>query len=159
MLQKSREQNVEVKENAEVNSIIDFYKKNYYPHKHPGIHPKDYDRLKTVIEIANKKGLVQTYAAIAPSGNTEAVYLVLSDSRNVYSLLGGSTEEGKKHGAFYLLTHTAIIKNCGTKKIFRFEGSDKEGIALFNHQFGAMPTSYYHVRRNKILWPFKYFKK
>jgi hypothetical protein len=159
MLQKSKEQNLLVRENVEATAVIDFYKKNYYPHKHADVHPEDYERLKKVIEIANKKGHVQTFEAISSSGNTEAVYLVLSDSRYVYSLLGGSTEEGKKCGAFYLLTHTVIIKNCGTKRIFRFEGSDREGIALFNHQFGATPTYYYHLKRNKILWPFKYLKQ
>jgi hypothetical protein len=159
MLRKSREQNLHVNEYADPNSIIDFYKKNYYPRKHPDVRPEDYEQLKGVIEVANKKGKVQTYAAIAASGNMEAVYLVLSDQRCVYSLLGGSTEEGKKCGAFYLLTHTAIIKNCEAKRIFRFEGSDIQGIALFNHQFGAIPTCYYHVQRNKILWPFKYLKQ
>src|SRR5215831_2044093 len=56
MLQKSREQNLQVKEKTDANTVIDFYKRNYYPYKHPGIRADDYERLKAVIAIANTKG-------------------------------------------------------------------------------------------------------
>ena len=80
------------------------------------------------------------------------------DEKYVYSLIGGSTKEGKEWGAFYLLTDAAIQSFANTNKIFRFEGSDKEGIAFFNQQFGSYPVSYPHIKMNKLHWPLKWLK-
>jgi hypothetical protein len=83
---------------------------------------------------------------------------VLIDKQNVYSLIGGSTEEGKHTGAFYMATDAAIKEFSDSHKIFRFEGSDKEGIAFFNSQFGSVETEYLRIKMNNLLWPLHFFK-
>lgn len=138
--------------------IIFSYKKEYQ-HEHAGITTRHYTDLSNCCRIAAEKGFLNSYLAKTPDGATIAFYIVLYDKRFVYSLIGGSTAAGKETGAFYLLTDTAIKEQAGNARVFRFEGSDKPGIAFFNSQFGAVPTSYLHIKSNRLPFPVNIFKR
>lgn len=157
MLKKAGAHSVEVLRNRDVNEVIDFYQK-YYTAEHREIGLEDYKRLKAACNIASKKMQAATYVAES-DGQVIAVYLVLKDEKFIYSLIGGSNKMGKDCGAFYLLTDAVIKDHSGTNRTFRFEGSDKKGIAFFNMQFNPAPIHYYHLKLNKLPWPIKLFPK
>lgn len=141
--------------NTNVEVIVDEYEKNYERHKRIIPH-KSYVDLKNLLShlpFANYR----TYV-VKKENELMAFYLVLTDQKNVYSLLGGSTREGKKYGAFYLATDAAIKDFASTDKILRFEGSDIEGISFFNLQFGSFPVYYFLLKINNLPWPLRYFK-
>lgn len=138
--------------------IIEQYQKEYAK-EHPAIRSKDYQRLANCCNIATGKGLATSYVALSTAGSIVGFYLVLHDRRFSYSLIGGSTAEGKEDGAFYLLTDAAIKHASENNRVFRFEGSDIPGIAFFNSQFGSVAKEYPYVRLNKLPFWAKLFKK
>lgn len=156
-LSKAKENGLMLKKAVSPKTIIDLYK-NEYRQQHKGT-PGDYISLAECCETAMHKGLVETYIAASSGDETVAFYIVLKDKNFVYSLLGGSTAKGKDTGAFYFLTDAAIKHHCIPGKTFRFEGSDIEGIAFFNSQFGAVPKHYLHVKQNNLPFPLRMLKK
>lgn len=139
-------------------TIITMYQQEYAK-EHPDIEKKVYDQLAACCTIAFDKGLATIYTAISPAGETQAFYLVLHDKQYAYSLIGGSTANGKETGAFYLLTDAAIKQAAQHNHIFRFEGSDIPGIAFFNRQFASVVTHYSHIKRNALPFWAKWLKR
>jgi hypothetical protein len=137
---------------------IEFYRK-YYQSKHPKISAADYENLVASTTSCFERGMAKIYQASLPAGEITATYLVLVDNNFVYFLVGGSTEKGKQSGSFYLVTDAAIKDHAGSKRIFRFEGSDIPGIAFFNAQFGATVSHYLHVHRNNLPFPVNLLKR
>lgn len=156
MLKKATENKIEIIRNSSPGEVINFYKKNYET-EHKEISSTDYKRLLTATNAAFEKEQAVTYLA-KKNGEIVAAYMILRDEKFVYSLIGGSNEHGKNSGAFYLLTDAAIKDHAGTNRIFRFEGSDKKGIAFFNSQFNPVPVHYYHLKLNRLPWPIKLLK-
>lgn len=156
MLKKAYENNVDIIRNCDPEVVIDFYRTNY-KNQQKNITPANYKDLVTATRIAFNQGQAQTYLAKIKE-KIIAAYMILKDENFIYSLIGGSNDTGKKYGAFYLLTDAAIKDNCQTERIFRFEGSDKKGIALFNSQFNPMPVDYYNIKFNGLPWPLKLLK-
>jgi hypothetical protein len=154
-LQTAVDNGLVIQQIDEAELVISSYEK-YYEEKNRIIPHETYTRLLKTISSLPKKNyqsyLVQKQETIA------GFYTVLVDEKNVYSIIGGSTTEGKNSGAFYLATDAAIKDHSGTGKTFRFEGSDIEGIAFFNQQFGSFPVDYLRLKMNKLPWPFLYFK-
>jgi hypothetical protein len=151
----ARENGLIVHTDVNAKVIIQCYEKNYEEKKRLIPHEM-YTHLFQAITLLSPKNY-KTYL-VKKNEVIVAFYLILSDEKYLYSLLGGSTGEGKKLGAFYLATDAAIKDFAGTGKIFRFEGSDIEGIAFFNRQFGSAPVNYLHIKKNQLPWPFYYFK-
>lgn len=156
-LNKAKENNLIVERGNKAELIVDLYKKEYQ-HWHVN-KADDYAALVKCCEIAVEKKMAETYIAKSPGGEIFSFYIILKDDNFVYSLLGGSTAKGKQTGAFYFLTDIAISDNCDMGKIFRFEGSDEEGINFFNKQFGANAIKYLHVKQNKLPFPLNFFKR
>jgi hypothetical protein len=148
--------NLGVHYNVDAAVVIDEYEKNY-EHRKRIVPHRAYTDLKNLLAHLPSENY-RTYS-VKKEDTLLAFYLVLVDEKNVYSLLGGSTTEGKKYGAFYLATTTAIKDFAATGKTFRFEGSDIEGIAFFNLQFSAYPISYYRLKINNLPWPLRHFKE
>ena len=100
----------------------------------------------------------KTYTLSFPDGNICAFYLLLFDENYVYWLLGGSTTRGKEAVAFYHLTDVVIQDFANTPRMFRFEGSDHDGIHFFNQQFGGQTVLYPRININRLPWPFRHLK-
>ncbi|MDB5198568.1 MAG: hypothetical protein JWO92_531 [Chitinophagaceae bacterium] len=156
MLKKAVENNIEIVRNCSVAEVINFYKKNYKEQQN--IKQGDYERLLKAAELAIKNKNAVTYKA-TKSTETVAVYMVLKDEKFIYSLIGGSNKKGKNYGAFYLLTDAAIKDHADSNRTFRFEGSDKPGIAFFNAQFNPELIYYYRLKLNRLPWLVRLFKK
>ena len=156
-LNKAKESGLIIVKDTDPSTVIELYRKEY-GHKHTNS-AGDYAALANGCRIAGDKNRITAYTAHSAGGDVVAFYIVLHDDNCVYSLLGGSTAQGKDTGAFYFLTDAAIGDNCGSGKIFRFEGSDNEGISFFNRQFGATPIVYQHIQQNKLPFLLRMFKK
>lgn len=157
MLKKANENKIEVIRNCDPEEVINFYKK-HYGLLHKKISEEDYKKLLSATVIALNTGNAATYLAKTSTGNIIASYLILKDDKFIYSLMGGTNTTGKETGAFYLLTDAAIKDYSNSERIFRFEGSDKKGIAFFNSQFDPIAVDYYNVKFNKLPWPLKLLK-
>ena len=155
MIRKAAAAEVVVETGNDIAASIDFYR-NHYQLK--GVRQRDYDRLITMLNKALENDQLVSLVA-KKSGVLLAVYLLLKDDHYVYSVIGGSSPEGKEYAAFYLLTDYAIKLICGTGRQFRFEGSDLPGIANFNRQFGATPVYYNHLALNRLPFPLNLLKK
>ncbi|HEV3224943.1 MAG TPA: hypothetical protein VGZ90_18810 [Puia sp.] len=157
MKKKAIESKLQILRGEDPSLIINLYRKDYSK-RHRSIKNHIYEKLISCTTIAFKNNLAETYLAKSPSGEIMAYYIILQDEKFIYSLLGGSTAEGKKLGGFYLLTDAIIRDHAGSKKIFRFEGSDIPGISFFDALFGSEKISYQHLVMNKLPFPFRFFK-
>jgi hypothetical protein len=157
MLKKATDNELQIYRNEDPGLVIHSYQ-NEYGKRHPKIRMIHYKRLKKAAEMLAQSGKAVTYIARNPENKILAFYLVLLDSKFVYSLIGGSVAEGLKDGAFYALTDAAIKDHAGTQRMFRFEGSDIPGIALFDSQFGSVPTKYFHLKMNNLPFPINLLK-
>ncbi len=157
MRKKAIESQLEIMRGEDPSLIISLYRKDY-ARRHHSIKNAVYEKLMICSAIAFKNKLAETYLAKSASGEIMAYYIILQDEKFVYSLLGGSTTEGKKLGAFYLLTDAIIQDHAGSKRIFRFEGSDIPGISFFDALFGSEKISYQHLVLNNLPFPFRFFK-
>lgn len=157
MKNKAMENHLQILRGEDPALIIQLYRQDY-ANRHRKISGSIYEKLVRCSGIAFKNNLSETYVAKSVSGETLAYYMILQDEHFVYSLLGGSTGTGKKLGAFYLLTDAIIRDHAGTKKIFRFEGSDIPGISFFDALFGPEKISYQHLVMNRLPFPIRFFK-
>ncbi|MEP6700784.1 MAG: hypothetical protein ABJA85_05690 [Bacteroidota bacterium] len=158
MLKKAEHHLVRIDRNGKPLDVIEFYRQ-LYKKKHANISSGIYEKLIVAATTCWDKGQAKIYLAKLPDGEVTASYLILYDKNFVYSLIGGSSEKGKQTGSFYLLTDAAIKDHAETKRLFRFEGSDLPGIALFDSQFGPDITSYQNIKRNKLPFPLNLLKR
>ena len=138
--------------------VISLYRDTYRT-AHPELSDEDYGRLNSCAALACRNGQASAWLARYLDGKTAAFYLAFTDRHFVYSILGGSTPEGREEGAFYLLTDALIREYAGQEKTFRFEGSDIPGIAFFNSQFGPQQIHYPHIMMNRLPFPINLFKR
>jgi len=154
-IQLAGESQLTVHKNINTEVIIQAYEE-HYERKQRIIPHLSYLNLVKSINLLPKENY-QTYL-IKKNEEVVAFYLVLVDDLNVYSLIGGSTKKGKEHGAFYMVTDAVIKDFSSSERKLRFEGSDMQGIAFFNLQFGSYPVQYQRIKQNSLPWPFHYFK-
>jgi len=157
MCKRAIDENLEIIKNSSPAELIDLYRRQY-GNRHPKITAAVYERFAACAASALSGGLAKTYLAKEPNGGVVAFYLVFIDKRFIYSILGGSSEDGKEKGAFYLLTDAVIKEHAESGRIFRFEGSDIPGIAFFDALFGATPVTYPHLTMNNLPFPIRLFK-
>ncbi len=157
MTKKAIEGQVQIVRGETPALIIQLYQRDY-ANRHKRISGVIYEKLTSCSAYAFDNNLAETYLAKSLAGETLAYYMILKDEHYIYSLLGGSTKEGKQKGAFYLLTDAIIRDHAGTNKIFRFEGSDIPGISFFDNLFGPERISYQHLVMNKLPFLIRFFK-
>jgi hypothetical protein len=158
MQKKAEDQGLELVRDITPAEVIRYYQL-HYKNVHPGIKKNLYERLTACTSILLDRGMAKSYAARSADGTIDAFYLILLDSRHIYSLVGGSTKKGREKGAFYFLTDAVLKDHAQTRRIFRFEGSDLPGIAFFDAQFGPEKKSYTRLVMNKLPFPVNLLKK
>ena len=81
------------------------------------------------------------------NGRTIAGVLTAWDHTTSYYLGGGRTADEQGASAHALLLDHAIQASHDRGTVFDFEGSMHPGIANFFQSFGAVPKSYWHIRK------------
>ena len=89
--------------------------------------------------------------ATGPDRQPHAGVYLVSDSRSVYYLLGGSDPELRNSGATSLLMWEAIRWASEQGKQFDFEGSIVEPIERFVRSFGARQTPFFKIEKHPSL--------
>ncbi len=155
-LKTAEEQHLSIRPETNPQIIVQHYINNYQKGKGAVPH-SGYKYLLNLLTKLPKENY-RAYTAVSDN-EIAAFYLVYTDERFVYSIIGGSTAKGKETGAFHFVTDAAIREFTGSNKTFRFEGSDVPGIAFFDLQFGSYKVEYYHLKMNSLPWPVSIFKK
>ncbi len=118
-----------------------------------------YQKFLWAVKALDAHNEVTLYTAAGSSGQLYAFIILGRDKHNLYLMMGGSDDEGKKRGAYYGLVNYIIEKYAASGKTLRFEGSDKPGIAFFNRQFGAEAHLYPQIKINRLPLLVKFLKK
>ncbi len=157
-LKKAKKNKIELLENAEPSSIVKLYRENYAS-KTPEIKESDYQNLNRLINYCLRMGVLKSWAAFDERNSLCAGALFIKDHKNVYYLLGGSTEDGRTYGAMHALFDGFIKVYAGRDLVLDFEGSEIEGIARFYKGLGAKPVYYYSVQQNRLPHIIRWLKK
>jgi hypothetical protein len=82
------------------------------------------------------------FFGLVDKGELVAGLVTLNHGDRAIYLKGAATEEARLHGAMYLLMDQAIRAAHQEGRLFDFGGSSVEGVARFNHNFGATDATY-----------------
>lgn len=92
------------------------------------------------------------------AGEIQAACLCVRDNQRLYLLLNVTAVDGRKRAANHFLLDQLIREFAGILTLLDMEGSDKEGIAHFYQNFGAVNEPYYFVGWNRLPWPVRWLK-
>lgn len=157
-LKKANKAKLELLENAEPSSIVKLYKDNYAALT-PEIKDADYQNLSRIINTCLRMGVLNAWSVFDEKNSLCAGALFIKDHKNVYYLLGASSNEGKENGAMHTLFDNFIKTHSGRDLILDFEGSEIEGIARFYKGLGAKPVYYHSVQQNRLPYIIRWLKK
>jgi len=112
--------------------------------------------LKKVIPQLTAAGYGRCYGAVNSTQDLHAVIFIASDNETSFYIMGGGSKAHRTSGAHTLLMWTAICeaKRMG-HKYFDFEGSMNQNIEKFFRAFGALPTPYTRVFKDRITGIFR----
>jgi ribosomal protein S24E len=99
-----------------------------------------------------------TRAAVAASGEIQAVVLLLKDERRLYNLMNTTLPEGRKNFANHWLLDQVIKEFAEEKLLLDLEGSELPGVRQFYEGFGAVEQPYFHYHFNRMPFPFWLFR-
>lgn len=104
--------------------------------------------LGKLLQSLNENKMLK-FEGIVMGGELVAGLVVVElEGRHLY-LKGTATDSTKKMGAFYALMHRAIQRAMSNNAIFDFGGSNVEGVAQFNRNFGAEDANYVNLSWGK----------
>ncbi|MDP4184487.1 MAG: hypothetical protein Q8862_04890 [Bacteroidota bacterium] len=118
-----------------------------------------FQNLSRIIESTTNFGVAEMLGAFNPQKELTAVALFVRTHHHPVFLAAASNEEGYENRSMFLLIDSYIRNNAGKTEILDFEGSNIDGIAQFYKGFGAVPFTYYSIRRNRLPLPLKWIKK
>jgi len=156
---KAKEEGLKITSNTcSVHDLINLIKKNVGV-KVENLPQKKYEDIQKIVNLA----LQERFGEIISVSNKEneilaAVFFVFSHKKAIY-LFAASSEEGKKKRAMFLLIDEFIKKYSEKNLILDFEGSNMEGLARFYQGFGATDCEYISIKKNRLPFPLKFFKK
>jgi len=107
------------------------------------------NRLSCLLDTLIEKKHAQIIGCLKNDTLIAAAIFVNFKGRIIY-LISASNESGKNSRAMFAVVNYIIKKNAGSPKLLDFEGSMIEGIARFFKGFGAIPESYYRVKKSRI---------
>lgn len=152
----SERQGIQYSSEIDYNAAIQFFITHY--NQQLNVSELYYRKLLAAVMALHAHNEVILYTATDGSGKLCAFIILGNDMHNLYLIMGGSDREGKNQGAYYGLVNYIIKKYAASGKIFRFEGSDKPGIAFFNQQFGAEVHLYPQIKINRLPFFLKFLK-
>lgn len=161
-LKKAAKSNLAIIRDADPQKIIKLFKKNKGK-EISKLKEENYKTLLKIIETAKEKNLVKIYGAISrfqppTSGLQSGAFFIESNDKTIF-LFSGSDEEAKETAAMPLLMDTFIRDHSEKKLILDFEGSNDLNLARFYRSFGAEEIVFLQIKKNKLPYPLKWFKK
>ncbi|MBE9468426.1 MAG: hypothetical protein IMY72_08950 [Bacteroidetes bacterium] len=154
-INKAKKNNLQVFRKIPVKDFISFKQKNSVF----ALQENNYSVLKNIISISIFYTVGEIYGAYNSDNQICAAAFFVKSHNKVIYLVSASSEEGKQKRAMFLLIDTFIKNNSQKNLTLDFEGSNIENIARFFKGFGAKPCFYQSVKKNKLPFFVKFFKK
>jgi hypothetical protein len=142
---KQAEKGYTVEQSTDIASFLSLCKQSYQQQKVKV--PSWLDRVVPAVFnglLSHQCGMLTIAKA---NGQIIAGVLTAWDSRTSYYLAGGRIADDHGASAHALLLDNAIHAAIKRDTLFDFEGSMHPGIANFFQSFGAVPQSYWNIRR------------
>jgi len=157
-LSKTLSNNLSITKGMKTNELVDFYKKEV-GEKILKLKEEHYQILQRIVSVTVQNKIGEVYAVYNQDNVLCAAALFLSTHKKSIFLLSVASDEGKEKGAMFHLISFYISKFAEKHITLDFEGSNQEGIARFYGGFGAKPFQYLQVKRNRLPWLLRLFKK
>ena len=157
-LKKSKEYNLKIIENIELEKVFSLYK-CIYGNLNEATSTKDYQMFLNVSKKIIEKKLGFTIAVENISSDMLACAFFTVDAHRISYLLGAPTQEGRKYSATHLIIDAVIKKYAETDFELDFEGSDIENVATFYKKFSPQKRIYHHVIINRLPFFIKWLKR
>jgi len=158
-IEKSKTYSLTVSNNVSVFEFIDFYRNNLLKTQKFSIPAFEIDKLYILASVAVKTNHGIIYAVFDENGRMlAAAFFVYSHNKTIL-LISTSNEDGKEKRTMFKLIDEYIKINSGRNITLDFEGSMIEGVARFYAGFGAIPCSYIKIKKNKLPFYIRWFKK
>ena len=148
-IRKAEKSELEIIYNVAVNTIAKSYQNNIG--KQVGhlddFHFKKIEKLMSEA-LKNNKGIT-----IGIQNNTNQLLasgFFMKTANAIYFSFGSANAEGKASGAMYLMLDDIIKTYAQQVEKLDFDGSDIEGIANFNRNFGAKDYVYLQIKKNTL---------
>ncbi len=116
------------------------------------------ERLTALIHQALERGQCRLPGAWRGGELLAALCSVTWEGR-VIILKAATTEEGQMHRAMFLLVDAEIEHSVPRASVFDFAGSNNPGVARFYAGFGAQPSVYLRLVRNRLPPPLRWLKR
>ncbi len=149
---------IRVKKEVELRAIIELFDKNQtqYSDRYSAL---DYNKLECLVRLLkaqNKVELVGLYSDqdVLCAG---AVFFYYGN-RKIF-IFSGSNEIARKQKMMFFLFDDVIREHAGEPLILDFEGSNNPGLANFYSGFSSANEQYPMIKKNRLPWCFKLFKR
>lgn len=140
MIRKAEGQGVQFTNDLDVSNFISFLDRELSD-RVEGMTPKAMAQLKSLLIQLNDAHKLHFEGAIIGGELIGGILIVEVQGRHLY-LKGTATNDAKRIGVYYLLMHRAILRARKAQVIFDFGGSEVDGVARFNRNFGAYDMTY-----------------
>jgi hypothetical protein len=118
-----------------------------------------YPVLLQLVSESLQRGIGEIIGVYKPTGALLAAgWFVTEQGRCLFEVCA-STHEGKDKQAMFMLVDHVIMEKSGSDLVLDFTGSDIPGVAYFDAGFGASQSHYLMLRRNRLPWPIRIFKR
>ncbi|MDD5571918.1 MAG: hypothetical protein PHD97_12280 [Bacteroidales bacterium] len=149
--------NLTINDSANPEEIINLFRKNRGK-QIKNLKDNDYENLKSLIDIIQKKGKGQVWAAYKENELCAGIFFVESNNKVIF-LFSGSGQTARETGAMSFIIDKFIEKNAQRNLILDFAGSNNENLARFYKGFGSKECSYLQIRKNNLPWFIKWMKR
>lgn len=111
---------------------------------------------------AVKEGIARGQCRIDALGDAGAAHaaacFVEWEGRSIL-LKSANTAIGQERKAMFRIVDAWIARHAGTGMLLDFAGSETPGVARFNRGFGAVDTTYFRLRANRLPLPIRWIKR
>jgi hypothetical protein len=111
--------------------------------------PWDKDLIRNIYKACKAHNACKLLYAQDNDGNIYSGLLSAYCEKVFNCLIQGTDPKYRSSGAASLLIWEAIKHASGVSKVFNLAGSMLEGVESFMRHFGATPTVYYHIHKQK----------
>ncbi|MFA6923787.1 MAG: hypothetical protein WC223_05975 [Bacteroidales bacterium] len=156
-IKNAEKNNLEINSTASPEEIINLFRKNRGK-QIKNLKNNDYENLKLLIHLIQKKGKGQVWAAYKGNQLCAGIFFIESNNKVIF-LFSGSGQLARKTGAMSFIIDKFIEKNAQRNLILDFAGSNNSNLARFYKGFGSKECFYLQIRRNNLPWFIKWLKK
>jgi hypothetical protein len=157
MVKKAEQQNFTFTTELHIDHFVDFLRVELSD-KIDSFRGEDLQRFEQLILSLSAQNMLHFEGALEGGKLLGGLLVVVLPNRHLY-LKGTATFTSKKQGLYYLLMHRAIARAIEKDVVFDFGGSQVDGVANFNRNFGAQDEFYTQITWGREPLSYKLMKK